>query len=117
MITLYGIKNCDTMKKARAWLDEAGVVYKFHDYKKDGLSAALLDVWLASPGWEALINRRGTTWRKLPDNIKETLDETSARAIMLENPSIIKRPLLDTGSTRHLGFKADEYTHLLQEIM
>ncbi|WP_320818943.1 ArsC family reductase [Thalassolituus sp.] len=117
MITLYGIKNCDTMKKARTWLDDAGVAYEFHDYKKDGLPAVLLDAWLASPGWDALINRRGTTWRKLPDDVKEAIDETSARAIMLENPSIIKRPLLDTGSTRHLGFKADEYKHLLQEIM
>ena len=108
MITLYGIKNCDTMKKARAWLDDAGVAYEFHDYKKDGLPADLLDTWMANLGWDALINRRGTTWRKLPDGVKEAIDEASARAIMLENPSIIKRPLLDTGSTRHLGFKADE---------
>ena len=114
MITLYGIKNCDTMKKARAWLDEAGIGYHFHDYKKDGLDAALLDQWLANPGWDALLNRRGTTWRKLPDDVREQINETSARQLMLDNPSIIKRPLLDLGDQKILGFSADEYSRLLR---
>lgn len=112
MITMYGIKNCDTIKKARKWLEENGVDYQFHDYKKDGLNEAQLDSWLDELGFEALINKRGTTWRKLPDDIKDNIDRDSARAVMLENQSIIKRPLLDTGSQKVLGFKADEYQQL-----
>lgn len=112
MITMYGIKNCDTIKKARKWLEENGVDYQFHDYKKDGLSEAQLDSWLDELGFEALINKRGTTWRKLPDDVKDNIDRDSARTVMLENQSIIKRPLLDTGSQKVLGFKADEYQQL-----
>ncbi|WP_221799732.1 ArsC family reductase [Oceanobacter mangrovi] len=112
MTTMYGIKNCDTIKKARKWLDDAGIDYQFHDYKKDGLSEALLDQWLAELGWEALVNKRGTTWRKLDDSLKDNMNEANARQVMLENPSIIKRPLLDTGSQKVLGFSADEYTAL-----
>lgn len=109
MITIYGIKNCDTMKKATKWLDAAGMAYHFHDYKKDGLAPELVDSWLAALDWEQLINRRGTTWRKLDENVRENMDQASARAVMLENPSIIKRPLLDTGRERILGFNADDY--------
>ncbi|TNC92514.1 ArsC family reductase [Thalassolituus sp.] len=109
MFTLYGIKNCDTMKKAMKWLDEAGISYHFHDYKKEGLPETLLDSWLSQHEWDELINRRGTTWRKLDDNTRENMDTAMARQVMLENPSIIKRPLLDTGSERILGFKADDY--------
>ncbi|MCT7358405.1 ArsC family reductase [Thalassolituus sp. 59MF3M-4] len=112
MVTMYGIKNCDTIKKARKWLEDAGVDYQFHDYKKDGLSAELLDGWIRELGYEALLNKRGTTWRKLPDDIKDNIDEQSARAVMLDNPSIIKRPLLDTGSAKVLGFSVTEYTEL-----
>ena len=112
MITMYGIKNCDTIKKARKWLEENGVDYQFHDYKKDGLSEAQLDSWLDELGFEALVNKRGTTWRKLPDDVKDNIDRDSARTVMLENQSIIKRPLLDTGSQKVLGFKADEYQQL-----
>ena len=112
MVTMYGIKNCDTIKKARKWLEDAGVDYQFHDYKKDGLSAELLDDWIRELGYEALLNKRGTTWRKLPDDIKDNIDEQSARAVMLDNPSIIKRPLLDTGSAKVLGFSVTEYTEL-----
>ncbi|MAS26121.1 MAG: ArsC family reductase [Oceanospirillaceae bacterium] len=112
MITMYGIKNCDTIKKARKWLEDAGVEYQFHDYKKDGLDAALLDTFIAELGWEDLLNRRGTTWRKLPDDVKDGIDEASAKAVMLDNPSIIKRPLLDTGKQKILGFKADDYAAL-----
>lgn len=109
MITIYGIKNCDTMKKAMKWLDNAGMDYHFHDYKKDGLAPELVDSWLASLDWEQLINRRGTTWRKLDENVRNSMDQASARAVMLENPSIIKRPILDTGRERILGFNADDY--------
>ena len=113
-VTLYGLSpsKCDTIKKARKWLEENGVDYQFHDYKKDGLSEAQLDSWLDELGFKALINKRGTTWRKLPDDIKDNIDRDSARAVMLENQSIIKRPLLDTGSQKVLGFKADEYQQL-----
>ncbi len=112
MVTLYGIKNCDTIKKARAWLQAAGIEYAFHDYKKDGLSAELLDSFLAELSWEDLLNKRGTTWRALPDDVKAGIDAASAKALMLDNPSIIKRPLLDTGSRKVLGFSADDYTAL-----
>ena len=114
MVTMYGIKNCDTIKKARAWLDAAGVAYAFHDYKKDGLTAELLDTFLTDLSWEDLLNKRGTTWRALPDDVKAGIDAASARTVMLDNPSIIKRPLLDTGSRKVLGFSADEYTVILE---
>ena len=112
MIIMYGIKNCDTIKKARRWLEDAGVEYQFHDYKKDGLSPELLDSFIADPGWEALLNRRGTTWRKLPDEVKDNIDAASARTVMLDNPSIIKRPLLAAGNRRILGFSTDDYAAL-----
>lgn len=112
MTTLYGIPNCDTMKKARKWLDEAGVEYQFHNYKKDGLDPALAEQWLSELGWEVLINKRGTTWRALTDEQKTNMDNQNALAVMLDNPSIIKRPLLDTGSTKTLGFKAEQYESL-----
>ncbi|WP_430459456.1 ArsC family reductase [Thalassolituus sp. LLYu03] len=112
MVTMYGIKNCDTIKKARTWLEQAGVEYAFHDYKKDGLSDTLLDGWIRELGYEALLNKRGTTWRKVDESIRDNIDEASARALMLDNPSIIKRPLLDTGAQKVLGFSADEYAAL-----
>ncbi len=112
MVTLYGIKNCDTMKKARTWLEQHNIEFAFHDYKKDGLPEALVDQWLQELGWEALINRRGTTWRKLPEDLRDSMDTAKARAVMLDNPSIIKRPLLDTGDGKHLGFKAEHYQQL-----
>lgn len=114
MTTLYGIPNCDTMKKARTWLDQAGVDYRFHNYKKDGLSTELAEQWLAELGWEALINKRGTTWRKLSDEQKSGMDNNTALSVMLDNPSIIKRPLLDTGSNKVLGFKAEQYESLFK---
>lgn len=112
MITMYGIKNCDTIKKARQWLEAEGIDYQFHDYRKDGLSAELLDTFIADLGWEALLNKRGTTWRKVPDEIRDTINADSARELMLDNPSIIKRPLLDTQTQKVLGFKADDYAAL-----
>ena len=108
-ITMYGIKNCDTIKKARKWLDANGVDYQFHDYKKEGIQKKQLVAWIDQLGWEVLLNKRGTTWRKLPDDVKDNIDETSAITVMLENTSIIKRPVLDTGNTLLVGFSADEY--------
>jgi Spx/MgsR family transcriptional regulator len=112
MVTLYGIKNCDTVRKARRWLDDHQVEYRFHDLRADGLTPDLLDRWLQDPGWEQLINRRGTTWRKLPEKQRNTIEAGTARDIMLANPAIIKRPVVDTGSGRHVGFSADRFTRL-----
>ncbi len=113
MVALYGIRNCDTMKKARAWLDAQGVAYRFHDYQRDGLDETRLRGWVDELGWEALVNRRGTTWRKLPEAVREQMDSAAAIRVMLENPSIIRRPLLDTGEVRHLGFSEADYQRLL----
>jgi arsenate reductase len=109
MIKAYGIPNCDTMKKARAWLAEHGIAYEFHDYKKAGIDEATLRGWIKRVGWETLLNRRGTTWRKVPDDIKQAIDEAGALMLMLETPSIIKRPVLDTGKGLHVGFKPEQY--------
>ena len=114
MITIYGIKNCDTMKKARRWLDEHNVAYDFHDYKKDGIDEKTLKAWSKKLGWETLLNRRGTTWRKLPDKIKDNINEKSAIKVMLEQPSIIKRPVLKSGSHYLVGFDEQDYQKLLR---
>ena len=114
MIRLYGIPNCDTMKKARAWLDSHGIQYGFHDYKKLGIDEKLLRRWVKELGWETLLNKRGMTWRKLPDAVKDNIDEASAIALMLDNPSIIKRPLLDTGDRRHVGFRPEQYERIFR---
>jgi len=108
-ITVYGIKNCDTMKKARAWLDKHGIAYAFHDYKASGIDKARLDIWSKKVGWEILLNKAGTTFRKLPDRDKNGLTEKKAIALMLEQPSMIKRPVLDIDGKLHVGFKPDEY--------
>lgn len=107
--TLYGIKNCDTVKKARTWLDEHAVAYRFHDYKTAGIDRARLEHWCAKLGWETVLNRAGTTFRKLPDADKQGLTERKAIALMLSQPSMIKRPILDTGRTLLAGFKPEEY--------
>lgn len=108
-VTIYGIKNCDTMKKARAWLDGEGVAYDFHDYKAKGVDPARLASWVEKVGWEALLNRKGTTFRKLPDTEKEGLDQAKAIALMTAQPSMIKRPVLDAGGALLVGFKPEEY--------
>lgn len=113
MVTLYGISNCDTIRKARRWLDEQGVEFRFHDYRKDGLEREQLSGWADELGWQALLNRRGTTWRKLPEADREGIDRDSAIALMLAQPAMIKRPLLDTGTTRLLGFDEQQYKDLL----
>jgi arsenate reductase len=109
-ITIYGIKNCDTMKKARAWLDKHGIEYKFHDYKTAGIERERLERWSNKLGWEILLNRAGTTFRKLPDKDKQVADARKAIALMLAQPSMIKRPVLDLGGGKLLvGFKPELY--------
>jgi arsenate reductase (glutaredoxin) len=109
-ITIYGIKNCDTMKKARAWLDKNRVAYDFHDYKTAGIERERLERWCKIAGWESLLNRAGTTFRKLPDKDKQVSDARTAIALMLKQPSMIKRPVLDLGRDRLLvGFKPEIY--------
>ena len=109
MTTLYGIKACDTMKKARTWLDEHGVKYQFHDYKVSGIDREHLEAWCKKAGWETVLNRAGTTFRKLPDDQKVDLNERKAIALMLEQPSMIKRPVLEKGARLLVGFKPAEY--------
>ena len=106
---LYGIDNCDTVKKARAWLDGRGVSYAFHDYKKAGIDEARVTAWAAELGWEKLLNRAGTTFRKLPDSAKADLDSDKAVALMLAQPSMIRRPILDLGDRRLLGFSEEAW--------
>lgn len=107
--TIYGIKACDTMKKARAWLDQNGVAYAFHDYKSAGIDAKTLEGWAKKVGWEKLLNRAGTTFKKLPDADKADIDEAKALALMLEKPSMIKRPVLEHGRDLIVGFKPEDY--------
>ncbi|MCW8853770.1 MAG: ArsC family reductase [Gammaproteobacteria bacterium] len=109
MITLYGIPNCDTMKKARKWLDQNKIDYRFHDYKKLGVPEKQLKQWVKQLGWETLLNKRGTTWRKLDESVKETVNQKSAIQIMLDNPSIIKRPVLDANGKISVGFSEQDY--------
>ena len=108
-VTIYGIKNCDTMKKARGWLDAHRVPYAFHDYKAAGIDRASLERWAGAAGWETLLNRAGTTFRKLPDGDKEGLNERKALALMTAQPSMIKRPVLDLGGKFLVGFKPEVY--------
>jgi Spx/MgsR family transcriptional regulator len=113
-ITIYGIKNCDTMKKARAWLDMHGVAYDFHDYKTAGIDRERLERWEKKVGWETLLNRAGTTFKKLPDKDKAGLDAGKAVRLMLDQPSMIKRPVLDLGGGKLLvGFKPENYEKAL----
>jgi arsenate reductase len=108
-VTIYGIKNCDTMKKARAWLEGHGVDYAFHDYKALGVERGLLKGWARAVGWEIVLNRAGTTFRELPDADKTGLNEGKAIALMLAQPSMIKRPVLDIGGKLIVGFKPETY--------
>ncbi len=108
-VTIYGIKNCDTMKKARAWLDAHGVSYAFHDYKAAGIGRGVLEGWAREAGWETLLNRAGTTFRKLPEADRAGLDAGKALALMLAQPSMIKRPVLEAGGRLIVGFKPETY--------
>ncbi|MFN4281443.1 MAG: ArsC family reductase [Alphaproteobacteria bacterium] len=112
-ITIYGIKNCDTMKKARTWLDKAGVEYSFHDYKTAGIDKATLETWSGKVGWEVLLNKAGTTFKKLPDADKANVTEKKAVALMMAQPSMIKRPVLDIGGKLLVGFKPADYEKAL----
>lgn len=113
-LTVYGIPNCDTVKKARAWLQDQGVVYTFHDYKKQGVPLPQLDAWLQALGWEVLLNRKGTTWRKLDETTRDAVaDAASARALMLAQPSVIKRPVVQWADGVSVGFDAEAWQPLL----
>jgi arsenate reductase (glutaredoxin) len=112
MITLYGIPNCDTMKKARVWLGAHKIEYAFHDYKKSGVPEKELKHWVKQLGWETVLNRNGTTWRKLDESTKENINQTSAIKLMLENPSIIKRPVLNADGKLLAGFSDESYRKL-----
>ncbi len=107
--TIYGIKNCDTMKKARGWLEEHGVAYDFHDYKAVGIDRAHLEQWVEKAGWETVLNRAGTTFRKLPEADRENLTKEKAIALMLDQPSMIKRPVLEADGKLLIGFKPENY--------
>ena len=109
---LHGIPNCDTIRKAKKWLESHGTDYQFHDFRKDGLERSTLEKWVKKVGWEVLLNRRGTTWRQLPTETKESIDESSAINIMLESPAIIKRPVLVNGKQIIVGFNEEQYQQL-----
>ena len=114
MFKVYGIKNCDTMKKAFAWLEANGVDYEFVDYKKDGVAAGLLPDWNARAGWQQLLNTRGMMWRRLSDDERADVDEAKSLALMAEYPTLIKRPLLDAGNELLVGFDPERYEGLLR---
>lgn len=117
-IILYGIPNCDTIKKARAWLAGHGVTYRFHDFRKDGVDHELLSGWLATLPWQSLVNTRGTTWRGLPQAQRDAIvDADSAIALMQASPSVIKRPVLATGYAVHVGFSSDMYAQICSDVI
>jgi len=114
MTTLYGIKNCDTIKKARRWLADNDIEYRFHDVRSDGISRSDLQRWMKTLDWGKLLNRRGTTWRKLPESVRDNISKAGAIAVMLENPAIIRRPLLEHDSSFYLGFSAHSYQAIFE---
>ena len=114
MITVYGIKNCDSVKKARLWLDKNAVAYRFHDFRVDGLSADKIEQWLQSQPVEKLINKQSTTWKQLTDDEKTSLTQNTAIALCLQHPTLIKRPVLEQGENIYLGFKETQYQSLFQ---
>ena len=115
MTTIYGIQNCDTIKKARNYLEQHHIDYTFHDYRRDGLTEQQLVIWVAELGWESLVNKRSTTWRQLPASLKNTLDESMAIKVMLDNPTVIKRPLLEQNECIYLGFSVAGYNEIFQQ--
>ncbi len=112
MITLYGIKNCDSVKKARRWLEAQGIDYSFHDFREQGVTRKQVAGWLAALGWETLVNRRSTSWKALSPEQREGMDEAVALEAILEQPTLVKRPLLDTGHELHCGFSAADYAKI-----
>jgi Spx/MgsR family transcriptional regulator len=115
VIRVYGIKNCDTVKKARRWLEQHGIDYEFHDFREDGLEQTVLAGWLDELGWEQLVNRRSTSWKNLDATVRDSMDQASAAGAILEQPTLIKRPLLDTGSERHVGFSDALYREIFHQ--
>ncbi|MBI5040808.1 MAG: ArsC family reductase [Gammaproteobacteria bacterium] len=111
---IFGIPNCDSVRKARQWLDGQGIAYAFHDFRKDGLDDKQLAAWVKQVGWETLLNRKGTTWRQLPSAQREGVDAKQAQALMLAQPTLIKRPVLATGKHLEVGFDADRYLTLFK---
>lgn len=114
-ITLYGIPNCDNVKKARKWLETNGIDYRFHDFRKEGLDAKQLKRWTDALGWETVLNRKGTTWRQLPEDVRNAVDAKSAAKLMLEQPTLIKRPVLEQGNQVRCGFSEAEYQAALKQ--
>jgi arsenate reductase len=112
MITLYGIKNCDTVRKGRRWLADHDIEYRFHDFRADGISEKMLGSWVEDLGWEALLNRRSTSWRHLPTAQRDGLDRATAIKLMLEHPTLIKRPVLEIDNRHYLGFREERYSEL-----
>lgn len=113
MIKVYGIKNCDTVKKARNWLENNKIEYYFHDYRVDGVTEKQIKQWMSELGLDAMVNKRSTTWKEMDDKTKDSLNEKTAVKVFLEHPTLIKRPLLDNGSTRYIGFKEEDYQNIL----
>lgn len=107
--TVFGIKNCDTVKKARKWLDQHGVSYQFHDLREDGVDKRQVSGWIKALGWETVVNKRSTTWKQLDDSTRQSLDDNSAVAAILEHPTLVKRPLLDVDGTFYVGFRETDY--------
>jgi len=108
-VRIYGIRQCDTMKRAFAWLDEHDIDYTFHDYKKHGIDRERVDLWCGKVGWEKLVNRRGTTWRRVPEEMRDHIDVERAIYLMVEHPTLIKRPVLEAGDELIVGFDAERY--------
>ena len=115
MITVYGIKNCDTVKKARKWLDDHAIDYAFHDLRADGLTQDQVGAWVAELGWENLVNKRSTSWKALDESERNSMDSDSAQAAIMTQPTLIKRPLLDTGHQRFTGFSASNYEKIFNQ--
>ncbi|MFK8067617.1 MAG: ArsC family reductase [Gammaproteobacteria bacterium] len=113
---LYGISNCDTIKKAKKWLSDQMVAFQFHDFRKDGLETEQLEIWIDALGWEVLLNKRGTTWRKLDESDQADLDAEKACALMVKHPALIKRPVLVTADEIIVGFKPEEYARLIDQL-
>lgn len=112
MITLYGIKNCDTVKKARKWLDSRGIDYRYHDFREDGLDQEAVASWIAELGWQNLINQRSTSWKALDEQVRLGMNDAAAKKVVVAQPTLIKRPLLDTGHQRYTGFSAASYAKI-----
>jgi arsenate reductase len=115
VITLYGIKNCDTVKKARRWMEQHAIDYQFHDFRVDGLEPEQVQAWLDELGWESLVNRRSTTWKQLDPAVRDSLNASTVLPLILEQPTLVKRPLLDTGAQRYVGFKTTEYQAIFKQ--